>query len=239
MNKGFNFSWDVPGIAFCCPVNPPASLISSTKRHLFPGERGRQGNVLGSLCWLGFVWERALDEWQPGLKISLSFWELSFPSKLLCCCNLRSQVFPWTGILWGSECQAGLTGISQSSERTPRPPGNFNFTPNHRHHQHFCLYWRCSVRIYYFPEIYFPARSSYRKALEVCVRQMIMLSSNLSQRKSLQGGIMNAIKTFLWLQYLHNVRSSVMPRVPSQEWSHLHKDTRRHSPNRSWVTLTG
>lgn len=236
VNKGFNYSWDVPGIACCCPVNPSSSLISSTKRHLFPGERGEA--VQGSLCWPGFVWERALGEWQPGLKISFGFWELSFPSKLLRCCNLRSQVFPLTGngaTFWGrtrgSKCQAWLTGslLIFYRARTPRPPGSFNFPLNHRHYQRFCLGWRCSVRVYYFPEIYFPTRSSYCKTLEVCVRQMIMLSSNLSQRKSLQGRIMDAIKTFSWLEYLHNVISSVMPRVPSQEWSHLHKDTLRQS----------
>lgn len=75
--------------------------------------------VQGSLCWSGFVWERSLDEWQPGLKISFSFCELSFPSKLLNCCNFRSQVFPLTvniAIFWArtprSECQAWFTGNS-------------------------------------------------------------------------------------------------------------------------------
>lgn len=45
-------------------------------------------------------------------------------------------------------------------------------------------------------EIYFPPRHSYCKALEVCATQMIMLSSNLGQRESLQGRLMSAIKTF-------------------------------------------
>lgn len=120
VNKGFNYSRDVPGIACCCPVNPSSSLICGTKRHLFPGAGGNAPCAeQGSLCWPGFVWERAPGEWQPGLKISLSFWELSFPSKLLSCCNFRSQVFPLTGNgatlwgrTWGSECPAGLTGNS-------------------------------------------------------------------------------------------------------------------------------
>lgn len=118
--KGFNYSWDVPSIAYCCKSSFFTYL--QHKEASFPrwegGGRGMwRRAVQGSLCWLGFVWEHTLDEWQPGLKISSSFCELSFPSKLLHCCNFRSQLFPLTvnvAIFWARmrwcECQARFTG---------------------------------------------------------------------------------------------------------------------------------
>lgn len=58
----------------------------------------------GFLCCQCFVCEHSLDEWQPGLQISLSFCKLSFLSKLPWFCNFRSQVFSW---LW-TLCSCGI-----------------------------------------------------------------------------------------------------------------------------------